>query len=427
LSNFLNTRRSWSDQRILTLVALGTLIVSLVWRLPDEAAYVGQRLGELLFALTLTMAVTYILRPAVRAVIHLPGFGDTHRGRTLATSVVFLACCGLFWLVALVGLRPLTRDFRSLINSFWPATPAARMQLVAHWKDSLQAAIAPYRDFLPTQNFDDPKYLSHQASAIAYQVGDVLRQQSQHAGFLVELFLIPVLSFYFLSDGPSIRREVKLLVPTAWRSRAARIARHCDFVLDGYVRGQAWMCVIAWVLTTAVLSVLQVPHAVALGLFAGVTRAVPVIGPMMGAIPLVFVTLIYTQSVDTTLLLVGAFTLMHLFESKVLLPKIVGHHVDLHPVSVIISLLIGMEFFGIIGVFLAVPIAAVVKIALVEWYAEQDGRNLEPERESSSAATNPIPPAVNGYAANGSTHGAGVGRSVEDLLELGETGGQIAS
>ena len=119
--------------------------------------------------------------------------------------------------------------------------------------------------------------------------------------------------------------------------------------------------------------------------------------------------------------------MMHLFESKVLLPKIVGHHVDLHPVSVIISLLIGMEFFGIIGVFLAVPIAAVVKIALVEWYAEQDGRNLEPERESSSAATNPIPPAVNGYAANGSTHGAGVGRSVEDLLELGETGGQIAS
>jgi len=89
------------------------------------------------------------------------------------------------------------------------------------------------------------------------------------------------------------------------------------------------------------------------------------------------VCLIYTQNVQTTIILLGAFMLMHLLESKILLPKIVGHHVDLHPVSVIIALLIGLEFFGFIGVFLAVPIAAVIKIMLVEYSRNQDAKLAE--------------------------------------------------
>ena len=84
--------------------------------------------------------------------------------------------------------------------------------------------------------------------------------------------------------------------------------------------------------------------------------------------------------------------MMHFLESKVLLPKIVGHHVDLHPVSVIISLLIGMEFFGFIGVFLAVPIAAVLKIVLTEY---QDAQ----ERKAFGAL--PVTIAANGHHSDG--------------------------
>jgi predicted PurR-regulated permease PerM len=132
------------------------------------------------------------------------------------------------------------------------------------------------------------------------------------------------------------------------------------------------MCIIAWILVTLMLLVLNVPYAFTLGLVAGLTRAIPIVGPILGGIPLLLVCQFYTGSTQTTLALLSGFTLMHFLESKVLLPKIVGHHVDLHPVSVILSLLIGMEFFGFIGVFLAVPIAAVMKILLAEFHDVQE-------------------------------------------------------
>ncbi len=360
-------RRSWSDRRILTLLAIGTLIVSVLWRLPSEAQFLGQRLGELLFALVLAMAATYVLRPGVRAFCRVRWIGNSRRGRTLATLMVFLLCGALFYGAALATVRPVTHDLRVL----WPDDKQERKALLQNWKASMRGAMEPYRDLLPKAALDDPDFLTDQAALGAQSALAWIKTQGSHVGFIVELLLVPVLAFYFLADGPAIRREVKLLALPAWRPALARMAGHLDFVLDGYVRGQAWMCVIAWAIVTLFLWVLKVPHAVTLGLIAGITRAVPVIGPMLGAVPLLFVCLFTTKSVETTGILLFGFFLMHFLESKVLLPKIVGHHVDLHPVSVIVSLLIGLEFFGFIGIVLAVPFAAVLKIMLVEYHFAQ--------------------------------------------------------
>jgi predicted PurR-regulated permease PerM len=373
-------RRDRSDRHILLLVALATLVVSVVWHLPAEMAFMGARLGELLLALALAMAFTYVLRPMVNALMRVPLLQRSPQGRTSASLLVFLACGVACYVVFLVGFKPVAQDLRELV----PATQAQRQALVMQWKDSVRQAVKPYSDFLPSKMLDDPKFLPTQGARLAQKSVSWLQKQSSHAGFVVELLLVPVLTFYFLSDGPAIRRELRLLAPPAMRPRLARIADQFDFVLDGYVRGQAWMCVIAWILTTLMLWALHVPHAAILGLVAGLTRAVPVIGPLLGAIPLLFVTLFYTGSVQTTSLLLLAFFMMHFVESKVLLPKIVGHHVDLHPVTVILALLLGMEFFGFIGVFLAVPIAAVLKILLTEFHLS---------RASQGTSEVPLPPA----------------------------------
>ena len=362
--------RLWSDRRILVLVALSTLIVTCIWHIPQEAAYIGDRVGELLFALTLSLATTYVLRPVVNWMTRFTG--NTRKGRSTATLISFVLVGLGIYLTFLIGFRPVEHDMRGLINGFWPKSAAEQTELLAEWRVRVVEVLSPYRSFLPAPVFDNPNYFPEQISKFVGQAGGWLQHQSKHVGFLVELLLVPVLAFYFLSDGPAIRNEAKLLVPAPWRNRLSRMAGHFDYVLDGYVRGQIWMCIIAWILVTITLWVLGVPHAVTLGLIAGLTRAIPVVGPLLGAIPLLLVCLFYTKSVQTTTALLAGFTAMHFLESKVLLPKIVGHHVDLHPVSVILSLLIGMEFFGVIGVFLAVPIAAVLKIVLVEYHAAQE-------------------------------------------------------
>lgn len=359
----------WNDRRILLLLALGTLIVSAVWHAPQWLHFLGERAGELIVTLVLAMAFTYLLRPAVLAIhrTRIFGGGTSRGGRMWATILVFGLGLLLLWLFVLVGLKPIVGDMRELWGSFLPSDPQARAVMIAEWKASLKLALAPYNSVLPFEINDIDQSIPLWIRAGAEWVARKL-SHSVSPGFIVELILIPVLVFYFLTDGPAIRSEAQLLCPPSWRVRGREMLAHLDRVLDGYIRGQVWMCIIAWILVTIGLLVLGVPYAFTLGLIAGLTRAVPVIGPLLGGFPLVMVCLISTKSIETTGALLAGFTLMHFLESKVLLPKIVGHEVDLHPVSVIVSLLIGMEFFGFLGVFLAVPIAAVAKIALAEWH-----------------------------------------------------------
>jgi len=360
----------WSNRRILTLLALGTLVVSAVWHLPQELDFISKHAGEVFLTLVLAMGFTYLLRPAVNAIDRSPHFGaGMHHGRVWATLFVFFACGLLIYLFVMIGLRPVSSDVAGLWRSLIPDDPIERTQVFKRWQSTLKEAIDPYSQMLPAQFVREVEESIPQSMAEGLrQVGAKVRGIFSHAAFIVELILIPVLVFYFLSDGPAIRAEARLLLPAEWRPRASRMAAHLDRILDGFIRGQVLMCIIAWILVTLGLLLLKVPYAFTLGLIAGLTRAVPVIGPLLGGIPLMLVCLLTTHSLETTGLLLLGFTIMHFVESKVLLPKIIGHEVDLHPVSVIVALLLGMEFFGFMGVFLAVPVAALVKVLLTEWH-----------------------------------------------------------
>ena len=356
-----------------------TLIVTVIWRMPEEAAYFGKHAGEIILTFVIAIGLTYLLRPAVNALQRLPLFrGNTeqsrHRGRSLAVILVFIFSGLAIYLLVLIGLKPMSNDAVAMWRQFVPSNPEERAAFFLRVRDSIREGMAPYLTMLGPELAGK---LQEQLSTVADSSGLWAKQSIGRifhgVGFIVELLLIPVLVFYFLCDGPAIRREAKLLLPDEWRPRCARMANHLDRVFDGYIRGQVVMCIIAWVLVTIMLLVLDLPYAFTLGLIAGLTRAVPVIGPLLGAIPLTIVCFISTKSVPQTSLLLLGFTLMHFLESKVLLPRIIGHEVDLHPVSVILALLIGMEFFGFLGIFLAVPIAAVLKIALAEWH---EGRRI---------------------------------------------------
>ena len=356
-------------------MALATFIVSVIWRLPEEGAFIGHRVGELAVTLVLAMSATYVLRPIVRYLMRFRFFNRVSGGRSWATLLVFVLCGLLVYLVCTLGFRSISRDISSLWHSFIPSDPAEKMALFQKWRDTFTQSAAPYLKMLP------PDVQMQIKNAFASSVSSTmpaftlwLKNSFSHAGFIVELLLLPVLVFYFLADGGAIRREMSLLLPLQWRPAAGRMVAHLDRVLDSYIRGQMVMCLIAWVFVSLLLWALGVPHAFTLGFVAGLTRAIPVIGPLIGGIPIALVCLLTTRSFPLMLTVIGGFAIMHFVESKVLLPKIIGHEVDLHPVSVIIALLLGLEFFGFMGVFLAVPVAALLKIVLVEWHANQEAK-----------------------------------------------------
>lgn len=366
----------WSNKRIFWVLAVGTAIVSVIWHFPQEAAYVSKRTGEFFFTLVLAVALTYVLRPAVNRLERTSLFTNKRGSRTWAATVVFLLALAVFAVFITLSLQPVIADGKALRDYFLAMDLSQRRELIDFWQAKLDAILGPYlKFFAPDTSLqidrDVPRAIVNLVPSLKRWAGDLFL----HIGFIVELLLVPVLVFYFLADGRGIREEARLLLPDQFRPRAGKMLHHLDRVLDGYIRGQMWMCVIAWIVVSLGLWALRVPHAFTLGLLAGLTRAVPVIGPLLGGVPIVLVCLLTTRSVPLTLSVLTGFIIMHFVESKVLLPKIIGHEVDLHPVSVIVVLILGLEFFGFLGVFLAVPIAAVVKVLLVEWHEAQALKN----------------------------------------------------
>ena len=209
----------------------------------------------------------------------------------------------------------------------------------------------------------------------------------------MDLILIPVLAFYFVLDGRALRNEFLALVPHTRVRETLALLRESSGVMRSYVIAQVWLCVIAGAVVYAGLSLIHMPYALILGLLAGVTRAIPIIGPILGGIPIVLLAAVLPAShgggLALALKVLIFFSLLHLFESKLLMPKFIGHRIHLHAAVVIIVLLIGAEFFGLLGMFLAAPVAAIGRILIAHYVL----RPRRAARLQAQAAHSPPPAA----------------------------------
>ena len=200
---------------------------------------------------------------------------------------------------------------------------------------------------------------------------------------IVELILLPVLAFYFLVEGHALRNELVRFVPQSKRRIALAILRESAVIMRAYLIAQLVLATIAGVFVGTMLGFAHIPYALVLALVAGITRAIPVIGPLLGGIPVgVIVFVECSRQGNYTLLVVvmTLFTLMHLLESKALTPFILGKGLNLHPIIVIVALLIGGEFFGLLGMFLAAPVTALIRSLFMHYF-------VHPQQKSHRAKT----------------------------------------
>lgn len=208
---------------------------------------------------------------------------------------------------------------------------------------------------------------------------------------IVELILIPVLAFSFLTESRPLKREFATTIPPSRLRDALYVLRQTGLILQSYAIGQLILALIAGICVYLLMTFMGMKYALAMGVVAAVTRVIPVIGPLLGGIPIVAFSAF--EGMDKAAAILLAFTLMHLVESKVVMPRLIGYRIQLHPAVVIIVLLIGAEFFGMWGMFLAAPVSAVVK-ALFHYFVvrPRTGRRLlphppvrEPARRSQEA------------------------------------------
>ncbi|SDP28100.1 AI-2E family transporter [Clostridium gasigenes] len=177
---------------------------------------------------------------------------------------------------------------------------------------------------------------------------------------IISCAIIPIVTYYFLVDGELIYNKILLILPTRKRIVAKKILSNIDKILSRYIISQLFLSLIIGVLTFIILMLVGVKFALVLAILNGVFNIIPYFGPIIGGVPAVFVALIDSPSKAIWTIIV-MFILQQL-EGNILSPKITGDSTNMHPIIIIILLLIGEMFGGLVGMILAVPIGVIIKV-----------------------------------------------------------------
>jgi predicted PurR-regulated permease PerM len=181
-------------------------------------------------------------------------------------------------------------------------------------------------------------------------------------GIVIGLLVIPILAYYFLVEFDHLVARMGSLVPPRYRDYVFEKVRTADRLISGFLRGQLLVAMTLGTLYAIGFSVIGIDLAIGVGLLAGVMALVPYLGNVV-ALGSATLLCILKFGIDGHLLAVlGWYVVVQNLEGFVLTPRIVGSSVGLHPAVVIVSLLIGGDLFGFLGLLIAVPVAAVVKV-----------------------------------------------------------------
>ncbi|MCO5222671.1 MAG: AI-2E family transporter [Thermomicrobiales bacterium] len=184
-------------------------------------------------------------------------------------------------------------------------------------------------------------------------------------GGLLGTVSIFVITFYYLMEKDFTRSLLLMQFKPSTASRIRRTLDNVDHQLGRWMRGQLTLCFIIGIASTVAYGLLDVRFWPVLGLIAGITEAIPIIGPWIGGVPAVAMAL--TQSWEKALMVAAVAAIIQFAENWVLVPRIMNGAVGLTPLTVFLALLVGTEFMGIIGALLAIPIAAAIQVIVSEY------------------------------------------------------------
>jgi predicted PurR-regulated permease PerM len=202
-------------------------------------------------------------------------------------------------------------------------------------------------------------------------VGTVFSAVTGLVGGIFGLFTVLILTFYFLVEAEKLRRSLLAVFPKRSRARVDGAAREITVKVSAWLGGQLLLALVIGVTSAIGLWLLDIPFFYVLALIAGIGEMIPVVGPILAAVPAVAVAA--SISLDKALFVIIFFVVQQQFENHVLVPKIMERQVGVSAVTVILALLIGGNLLGIEGAILAVPTAAILQVIVLEWRERTEG------------------------------------------------------
>ncbi len=187
---------------------------------------------------------------------------------------------------------------------------------------------------------------------------------------IVALVIVFVVTFYIVAEEDVIKRAIHSLTPTKYHEAIDELTARIQKKIGLWLRGQLILSLLIFLLSFIGLSVLGVDYALILALFAGLTEFVPILGPILGSIPAIFVA--FNQAPLLALFVFLLYFLIQRMENDFLVPAVMQKTVGVNPLVSIIALLIGGKLGGIVGVLLAIPVVTVISVILEYFFGDEE-------------------------------------------------------
>jgi len=363
----------WSSTTKRVVVALFAL----------AALYIVYRAGDIVRPFVWAGVLAYVLLPVVALLerrLSLP--------RTAAAAIVFL---GL--LAAIIGggrlLVPLAIDQVRELQRTLPTLVANAQNTLAETADQV--------------GLEDLDALIANVGGI----GDLTQMVARGAvpfivgfgHFLLELLVFLIATFFLLRDAPRLFQWFRRILPASQRNELIPLFAQVNTLLGRYVRGQMFLIGVMSTVTFVGLSILQLPFALLLALMTGVLEVIPIVGPITAGAIACLVALGHPapwglSQIWYVAIVAAMYTVLRHSEDYFVIPLVIGRIVKLHPAVVIFSLLTGGALYGLLGVLIAVPVAATLRLVLIYVGAKLRDEDPFPQLEQELEVHHPTPTAA---------------------------------
>ena len=320
--------------RVRTLVAAALLVLAVLGLI-----FVLAQVASLVLLFLIAVVIAEGMRPLVHRVqeLHLPS--------ALAIAIVYVALLAVLAGIVALLVQPVVSEAESLATHF----PTYERAVVR---------------FITTIE----KHLGISNAQLTGQVESALGQAGQYlltiggtiAGAIADLILVLVMSFLWLTTSDRLKAFVVDLFPPRAQHLVTEVIADTGFRMGGYLRAVAINMVVVGVATGIACALLRLPDPVLLGLFAGITAAIPMVGAILGIIPLALLG--FTVSPEYPILVLIVLGLIQLIDANTVVPLVMNRVLALPALAVVLALVVGYALAGLIGSLLAVPVAAVFQV-----------------------------------------------------------------
>jgi predicted PurR-regulated permease PerM len=321
------------------------------------ALIVTFRLGRIIAYLVVALFFSAVLNPAVDFLTY-----KARIRRGVSTGLVFLTGIGLIAGMLYAFIAPLVDQAQKFADDLPAYVEDAR-----EGRGAIGRLVKKYEvDEWVEENQDK---LQEQLRNLGTPALNVVKQIFTT---LFAFVTVVVLTILMLMQGPKLTGGTLALIPERHRERVRRIATDAARAVSGYVFGNLLISVIAGTLTWIVLVIVGVPYAGVLALWVGFTDLIPLVGATLGAIPTI--GLAFLHSVPAGIVATIFFIAYQQFENHVLQVTIMSRTVNVNPLTVLVSVLIGVELFGLLGALLAIPGAGVIQVVIRDLWDNRRGK-----------------------------------------------------